>query len=53
MRTAEIEVPPLGEQAPFLAVLEKKDKPALRPGVSDGQTASRSVSKEKPTAAIN
>jgi predicted transglutaminase-like cysteine proteinase len=53
MRTAQIEVPPLGEPAPFLAVLQKKDKPALRPGIPDGQTASRSASKEKPTAAIN
>lgn len=53
MRTAQIEVPPLGEQAPFLAILRKTEKPALRPGVSDGQTASRSASKEKPTAAIN
>jgi predicted transglutaminase-like cysteine proteinase len=53
MRTAEIQFPPVGEQAPFLAVLQKKDQPALRPGIANGQTASRSLPKEKATAAIN
>lgn len=54
MRTASIDLPPVGELAPFLAVIEKKkDKPGLRPSTENGQTASRSPREEKPTAAIN
>ncbi|MEQ8267920.1 MAG: transglutaminase-like cysteine peptidase [Parvibaculum sp.] len=45
-------LPPLGEPAPFLAALQKKKTPELRPGVTEGQTASRNVSKEEPTAAL-
>ena len=47
-------LPPLGEPAPFLAAVQKK-APAteLRPGIEDGQTASRKTFTEEPTAAIN
>lgn len=58
MRTAALEVPPLGAPVPFLAAIQKKngqkkDEPGLRPAIENGQTASRSPSEEKSTAAIN
>ena len=58
MRTAALEVPPLGAPVPFLAAIQKKNgqkknEPGLRPAIENGQAASRSPSEEKPTAAIN
>jgi len=54
MRTASIDVPPLGGPVPFLAAIGKKsEKAGLRPvSIENGQTASRSP-RDKPTAAIN
>lgn len=52
---ARAALPPVGEPAPFLAAIQKKTpQPAfdMRPGVNEGQTASRNVSKEEPTAAL-
>ncbi|MDO9125873.1 MAG: transglutaminase-like cysteine peptidase [Parvibaculum sp.] len=52
---AQAALPPVGEPAPFLAAIQKKTpQPALdmRPGVNEGQTASRDISKEEPTAAL-
>ena len=47
------ELPALGEPAPFLAAAQKKSPATnLRPGIEDGQTASRKPA-DKPTAAIN
>ncbi|MEX1153399.1 transglutaminase-like cysteine peptidase [Parvibaculum sp.] len=51
---AQTDFPPLGEPAPFLAAI-KRNMPAdadLRPGIAEGQTASREALKEDPTATL-
>lgn len=49
---AQNDFPPLGEPAPFLAALEKNMPAELRPGIAEGQTASREPLKEEPTAVL-
>jgi len=49
---AQTGFPPLGEQAPFLAAIERNMPADLRPGIAEGQTASRKALKEEPTAAL-
>ncbi|WP_293506929.1 transglutaminase-like cysteine peptidase [Parvibaculum sp.] len=49
---AQNDFPPLGEPASFLAALERNLPADLRPGIAEGQTASREALKEEPTAAL-
>lgn len=45
-------LPPVGAPAPFLAAIQKKAPAALRPALTEGQTASSDAAKETPTAAL-